>query len=183
MRILGVDPGSTATGFGVVDHADGRVVHVAHGILRPPRTASLALRLAHIHLGLSEIVALHEPDSAVIEKVFLASNPRSALVLGQARGAALAALAAAGLTVGELAAREVKKAVVGHGGAAKAQVQTMVTKLLGLRTEPASDAADALAVAICQAHAGRLAGLDLRGSRRRRSVRARHAGEWTGTRS
>ncbi|MBW2382151.1 MAG: crossover junction endodeoxyribonuclease RuvC [Deltaproteobacteria bacterium] len=178
MRIIGVDPGSTATGYGVVDYADGRVVHVAHGILRPPRTASLAARLAHIHGGLAEIVALHAPDTAVVEKVFVASNPRSALVLGQARGVALAALAAAGLTVGELAAREVKKAVVGHGGAAKAQVQTMVMRLLDLRTEPASDAADALAVAICQAHAGRLAGLDVRG-RRRRSVRARHEGEWT----
>jgi crossover junction endodeoxyribonuclease RuvC len=182
MRILGVDPGSTATGYGVVDHTAGRVVYVAHGILRPPRGASLAARLAHIHQGLAEVVACHGPDVAVVEKVFLASNPRSALVLGQARGAALAALAASGLDVSELAAREVKKAVVGHGGAAKAQVQSMVRRLLALESEPQSDAADALAVAVCHAHAGRLAALDVRGSRRRRPLRARDVADWTRSR-
>ena len=122
MRIIGVDPGSKVTGYGVVEYSAGRVVHVAHGVLRPARTASLPARLAHIHHGLSEIVACHSPDVAVVEKVFVAANAGSALVLGQARGAALAALAAAGLGVSELTAREVKKAVVGDGGATKAQV-------------------------------------------------------------
>ena len=167
MRIVGIDPGSTATGFGVIEELNGKVAHVAHGILRPPRSALLPARLAYIHAGVAEVVARHSPDIAVVERVFLASNPRSALVLGQARGAALAALSAAGLEVGELAAREVKKAVVGAGGASKAQVQAMVMRLLGLEATPPSDAADALAVAICRAHAGRLAGLGVRGGRRR----------------
>jgi len=166
MRILGVDPGSTATGYGVVEFAGGRLSHVAHGILRPRRGGALADRLSKIHSGLVEVAAAHAADLAVVERVFMASNPRSALVLGQARGAALAALAGAGLEVSELSAREVKKAVAGTGAASKAQVQAMVMRLLDLSERPATDAADALAVAICQAHAGRLTGLGVVGRRR-----------------
>jgi crossover junction endodeoxyribonuclease RuvC len=169
MRILGVDPGSSATGYGVVQFSGGRLRHIAHGVLRPRKGAALASRLAEIHGGLLEVVAEHGADLAAVERVFVASNPRSALVLGQARGAVLAALAGAGLEVTEFAAREVKKAVVGTGGARKAQVQTMVTRLLALEAEPPTDAADALAVAICQAHGGRLAGLGV--GRQRRSLR------------
>jgi crossover junction endodeoxyribonuclease RuvC len=169
MRILGVDPGSSATGYGVVEFAGGRVRHVAHGVLRTSRGAALAGRLAEIHSGLLGVVAEHGADLAAVERVFLASNPRSALVLGQARGAAMAALAGAGLEVTELAAREVKKAVAGTGAAGKAQVQAMVMRLLELADPPPPDAADALAVAICQAHRGRLAGLGV--TRRRRSLR------------
>jgi crossover junction endodeoxyribonuclease RuvC len=168
MRILGIDPGSTATGFGVVERVAGRVIHVAHGTLRPPRGASLAQRLSFLHESVSQQITRHEPELAVVERVFVAASPHSALVLGQARGAILAALAAAGLEVGELAAREVKKAVTGTGAASKSQVQGMVARLLELDAEPPSDAADALAVAICRAHMGRLAGMDLRGSSRRR---------------
>ncbi len=171
MRVLGIDPGSTATGFGVVERVDGRVIHVAHGTLRPPRGASLASRLSFLHSSISQTIRQHEPDLGVVEKVFVAASPHSALVLGQARGAVLAALAAGGLEVGELAAREVKKAVVGTGAASKAQVTSMVARLLDLDDEPQSDAADALAVAICRAHMGRLAGLDLRGSGARRRRR------------
>jgi crossover junction endodeoxyribonuclease RuvC len=170
MRIIGVDPGSTATGYGIVEFAGGRLSHVTHGIVRPRRGEALAGRLATIYGGLVEVTSQHEVELAVVERVFMASNARSALVLGQARGAALAALASAGLEVAELSAREVKKAVAGTGAAGKAQVQAMVMRLLDLPTPPPTDAADALAVAICQAHAGRLVGLGV--GRRRRGLRS-----------
>ena len=169
MKILGIDPGSSATGYGVVEHQGGRLTHVVHGVIRVGSKVSLADRLAEIHSRLLEVARDHEPDVAVVEKVFLASNPRSALVLGQARGVALAALAARGLEVHELAAREVKKAVTGTGAADKAQVQSMVVQLLKLEKAPPVDAADALAVAICQAQAGRLMGMGVRS--RPRSLR------------
>jgi len=167
MRILGIDPGSSATGYGVVDFAGNRATHVAHGVIRAARNVSLAERLARIHAHLVELALEHRPDIAVVEKVFMASNARSALVLGQARGAALAALASQGLDVHELSAREVKKAVAGSGAANKKQVQDMVSRLLSLDRSPASDAADALAIALCQAHGGRLAGMGVRSGRRR----------------
>lgn len=170
MRILGVDPGSSATGYGVVEFTGGRLTHVAHGVLRTRREDSLAARLADIHGRLVGVVEAYGADVAAVEKVFLASNPRSALVLGQARGAVMAALAGSGLEVAEISAREVKKAVVGTGGAGKPQVQAMVARLLDLSERPPTDAADALAVAICQAHGGRLAGLGV--GRRRRSLRS-----------
>ena len=169
MRILGVDPGSNATGYGVVEYAGGRVIHIAHGVLRSRKGDPLALRLAGIHQGLTAAAVEYEIKLAAVERVFMASNPRSALILGQARGAALAALAGAGLAVTEFSAREVKKGVVGNGAAAKSQVQGMVTRLLDLETAPPRDAADALAVAICQAHSGRLAGAGVR--KRRRGLR------------
>jgi crossover junction endodeoxyribonuclease RuvC len=168
MRILGIDPGSTVTGFGVVERVNGVIVHVAHGTVRPKRGAPLEQRLAQIHREVGVVAVEHAPDLAVVEKVFLAANPRSALVLGQARGAALAALASAGLEVHELAAREVKKAVVGTGTADKDQVQAMVMRLLKLESRPPTDAADALAVALCQAQMGRLIDLDVRAGRGRR---------------
>lgn len=159
LRILGVDPGSQVTGYGVVERDGTSVRHVAHGTLRPPRTAGLGARLADIHAGLGEVVALHEPDLAVVEAAFVGKNPRSALALGQARGAALAVLGAAGLSIVEFSPREIKLAVVGTGTAQKRQVQLMVKKLLSLTAVPAEDAADALAAALCRAHQGALAGL------------------------
>lgn len=170
MRILGIDPGSNATGFGVVEHFAGSVRHVAHGVLRPPRGGELAARLEYLHRSIGEVVAEHRPDVAAIEQVFVAANPRSALVLGQARGALLAALAAAGLTIREYSPSQIKQAVTGDGRASKRQVQTMVRRQLSLQHAPASDAADALAAAIRHAHAGRLEALGVipRGSRRRR---------------
>lgn len=159
MRILGIDPSSVATGFGLIDRADGALRHVAHGVLRPPRAAPLPERLAFLQRGLAEVIVTHRPDLGVVERVFVARSPRSALVLGQARGIALAALGLAGLPVHEVAPRQVKQAVVGEGGAEKRQVQLMVSRLLGLERAPATDAADALAAAICQAHAGRWAAL------------------------
>jgi crossover junction endodeoxyribonuclease RuvC len=168
MRVLGIDPGSHATGFGVVDRRDGHVVHVTHGTLRVPRTAALPERLALLYAGLADVLRDHRPDHAVVEQVFVSHSARSALVLGQARGAALAALGAAGIPVSELSAREVKKAVVGTGAASKPQVQAMVARILSLDARPRVDAADALAAAICRAHAGPLADL---GPRRRRTGR------------
>lgn len=166
LRILGIDPGSHATGFGVVERIGAKLRHVAHGTLRPPRAQDLAHRLAFIHQGLSEVVTLHAPELAVVEKAFVGSNPRTALALGQARGAAMAVLGAAGLTIDELTPGEIKRAVVGTGNAEKRQVQQMVKRLLGLDAEPAEDAADALAAAICRGHVGRLSGL-VRGGRPR----------------
>jgi crossover junction endodeoxyribonuclease RuvC len=172
MRILGIDPGSVATGYGVIERVEGELRHVAHGTLRPPRGATLAARLSVLHDAIAAVVRDHDPDRAVVEQVFVAANPRTALVLGQARGAALVALGSAGLIVSELSAREVKQAVVGSGAATKFQVKSMVRRLLSLEVDPASDAADALAVAICSAHEGALAGLPRRSRRRRRVSRA-----------
>jgi crossover junction endodeoxyribonuclease RuvC len=170
MRVLGIDPGSSATGFGVVERNERRLVSLAYGTLRPPRSAPLAQRLAVLHQGLRDVISIHLPDVAVVERVFVAASPRSALVLGQARGAVLAAVAAAGLPVIEYSATEIKRAVTSTGRARKPQVQRMIARLLELSTTPPSDAADALAAAICHANAGplaRLGGLARRGSRRR----------------
>lgn len=166
MRILGVDPGSSATGFGLIEREGRRVRHVTHGILRPPVGADLSVRLNFLHGRLSELLKEFEPEVAVVEQVFIASNPRSALVLGQARGALLAALGQADVRVVELAARQAKKAITGSGAADKAQMQLMVTKLLSLEKQPPTDAADALALALSYAHAGALADLPIRGRQR-----------------
>jgi crossover junction endodeoxyribonuclease RuvC len=171
MRVLGVDPGSGATGFGLIERKSGAMRHVCHGVLRPPKGASLEDRLHFLHSQLHEIVVREAPEVAVVERVFIAANPRSALVLGQARGAILASLGSAGVRVAELAARQVKKAMTGSGAADKAQMQTMVARLLSLEKPPPTDAADALALALTYAGAGPLADLPIRG-RRKSSRRA-----------
>ena len=153
MRILGIDPGSLVTGYGVVERRGAGLHHVAHGTLRPPRVAPLAARLAAIHAGIAAVIESHAPVLVVVEKVFVAANPRAALVLGQARGVVLAAAAAAGVRVDELSPQAVKLAVVGTGAAQKLQVQRMVQRLLALEERPAQDAADALAAAWCAAQA------------------------------
>ncbi len=175
MRILGIDPGSVVTGWGVVHHGEGSALHVAHGVLRPERGGAMPDRLAFIHAGLVEVIREHVPEIAVVERVFVAANPRSALVLGQARGVALAALGAAGIVVEEVAAREVKQALVGSGAASKQQIQRMVMELLSLEEKPPVDAADALAAAICAAHRNKLAAL---GVKRRSGSGRRRAGSW-----
>jgi crossover junction endodeoxyribonuclease RuvC len=159
MRVLGIDPGSAATGWGVVERRGSAVAHRAHGTLRPPRGAPLPARLAAILDGLDGVIAEHAPDVVVVERVFVAASPRSALVLGQARGVALASAAARRVPIVEYAPAQIKQAVVGTGAAAKSQVQAMVKTLLALPRAPAQDAADALAAAICHAHAGRLGAL------------------------
>jgi crossover junction endodeoxyribonuclease RuvC len=148
VRILGIDPGSVATGWGIVDCAGSSLRHVASGVLRPP-DLDAALRLARIHSELVDLVRVHAPHSAALEAVFVARNPRAALKLGQARGVALAVCGGVGLPTTEYAPARVKGAVAGYGGADKAQVQAMVRRLLGLERLPPRDAADALAIAIC----------------------------------
>jgi crossover junction endodeoxyribonuclease RuvC len=148
VRILGIDPGSIATGWGIVESEGSALRHVASGVLRPPGSEA-ARRLARIQLELSELVREFAPQTAALEAVFVARNPRAALKLGQARGVALAVCGGAGLEPAEYAPARVKGAVAGYGAADKAQVQAMVCRLLGLARAPARDAADALAIAIC----------------------------------
>jgi len=159
MRFLGIDPGSSVTGYGVVERNERGIQHVAHDTIKTPAGAPLADRLAVVHRGVAAAVAEYTPARAVVERVFVSANVRSALVLGQSRGAILAALGEAGVPVDELAPRAIKKAVTGMGGADKQQVQAMVTRLLSLGRVPAQDAADALAMALCGAQMGRMAGL------------------------
>lgn len=177
MRILGIDPGSAATGFGVVDSEAGRLVHVAHGTLRPSPRSSMAERLHYLHQAVSEVMRDHAPDIAVIEQVFVSASARSALVLGQARGVALAAVGAGGRVVVEYSASRIKLAATGNGRAGKAQVQNMVRRLLELDRPPARDAADALAAAICHANAGRIGALTqaVRLPAKRAALRVRRA--------
>jgi len=156
MRILGIDPGSAVTGYGVIDARGGRLRCVAHGTLVPPRSAALPLRLAALHAALRDVIGDHAPEGVVVEQVFVAASPRSALVLGQARGVALAAAAASGLPVFEYGPRTIKLAVAGSGVAGKAEVQRMVELLLALGERPLPDAADALAAAICHLRAAAL---------------------------
>ena len=152
IRILGIDPGSAATGWGVVDCAGPRLSFVAAGVVRPPRGAARAEKLAHIFKALCGLVDTYAPDEAAVEETFVNASPRDALVLGEARGIALLAPAAAGIAVAEYATNSIKKAVVGRGHAAKDQVQAMVRVLLPAAGAQAPDAADALAVALCHAH-------------------------------
>ena len=133
--------------------ADGnRLSHIANGQIRTDAGAALADRLVALHQGLQDVILAHRPDGAAVEEVFVNANPQSTLKLGQARGVILLTAATAGLAVGEYAARLVKKAVVGTGGAEKAQVHAMVQRLLPGVKIAGADAADALAVAICHAH-------------------------------
>ncbi|HNR76810.1 MAG TPA: crossover junction endodeoxyribonuclease RuvC [Parvularculaceae bacterium] len=150
--MLGVDPGSGATGWGLVEAHGTRLTFLAAGVIRPKRALSRAQRLAAIHEALAELIAEWTPVEAAIEETFVNASPRDALVLGEARGVALLAPALAGLPVAEYAANTVKKSVVGRGHADKGQVQAMVRVLLPTSGEQAADAADALAVAICHAH-------------------------------
>ena len=154
MRILGIDPGSRATGYGVVEFDGSRLRRVVGGVIRPPQSA-LAARLAGTFAALERVIAETTPAGAALESVFAARNVRSALLLGHARGVALLACGMVDLPTAEYAPTQVKGAVVGHGGASKAQVQRMVQQLLGLAESPPADEADALAVAICHGHASR----------------------------
>jgi crossover junction endodeoxyribonuclease RuvC len=156
-RILGLDPGSLRTGFGVIDCAGGTLTIVAQGCIATAG-GPLADRLRIIHSKVAELIQLHNPQEIAVERVFLSKNADSALKLGQARGAALAAVPAS-LGVHEYAPRAIKLAVVGVGGAEKSQVAHMVKQLLRVNLKLAADAADALAIAICHAHTRRFAPL------------------------
>jgi crossover junction endodeoxyribonuclease RuvC len=170
VRILGLDPGLRVTGYGVIEKSGQTLAYVASGVVRT-ETGELPPRIKRIFDGVTEVLRQYQPDAAAIEKVFVNVNPQSTLLLGQARGAALAALTAAGQPVFEYTALQVKQAVVGNGHADKEQVQHMVKRLLALPAEPRPDSADALACAICHAHGGMgLAGL-VTDARRRRAGR------------
>lgn len=149
--ILGIDPGSRLTGYGVIQQQGSRSEYISSGCIRLPE-ADLSERLKHIFQGVSEIIRQHQPVFFAIEQVFMARNADSALKLGQARGAAIVAATQFELPVFEYSARQVKQAVVGTGAADKAQVQHMVKAILKLPGNPQADAADALAVALCHGH-------------------------------
>lgn len=157
LRILGIDPGSRRTGFGLVDVIDGRPAYLACGAV-DSAAGSFPERLKVIFEAVAELVSEYRPDVLSIENVFVARNAQSALKLGQARAAALCATFGHDVAVYEYAPREIKQALVGSGGAAKEQVQHMVTSLLRLDGCPAPDAADALAAALCHAHRRRADG-------------------------
>ncbi|THB79632.1 MAG: crossover junction endodeoxyribonuclease RuvC [Desulfobulbaceae bacterium] len=155
-RIIGIDPGSRLTGYGVIHLERGTLAFMSCGVIKTDSGLPLSYRLNQIFDGINEVIQLHEPDVAAVEDVFLASNPRSALKLGQARGAAVVAAMQNSLPVHDYSPKMVKQAVTGYGQADKEQVQHMVRVLLGLKKSPSSDAADALAVAICHANQFRI---------------------------
>ncbi len=151
MIILGVDPGSRITGYGVIVMENGSPSYIASGCIRT-NADDIAQRLQQIFHGLREIVSEFQPTSAAIEQVFMHRNANSALKLGQARGAAIVAISMTGIAVSEYSARQVKQAVAGYGAAQKNQIQQMVQTLLKLSDKPQEDAADALAIALCHGH-------------------------------
>jgi crossover junction endodeoxyribonuclease RuvC len=156
MRILGIDPGLRTTGFGVIEAKGSKLSYVASGTIKTESVTSsaLPLRLKVIFDGVREVTRRYQPQCASVEIVFVNVNPQSTLLLGQARGAAITALVSVDLAVAEYTALQMKKATVGHGKASKDQVQAMVMRLLQLPSLPGKDAADALGLAICHAHAG-----------------------------
>jgi crossover junction endodeoxyribonuclease RuvC len=156
MRILGIDPGLQTTGFGVIDVSGHSLTYVASGTITTTHIGrgDLPARLKVLFDGIGEVKSRYQPDVAAVEIVFVNVNPQSTLLLGQARGACLTALVACELHVAEYTALQMKQAVAGHGKAAKAQVQEMVKRLLGLPALPGKDAADALGLAITHAHVG-----------------------------
>ena len=152
MRILGIDPGSRITGYGVIDTQGNRLDFVTCGTIRTAGEENFSRRLLVIFSDLREIIRSYEPEAAAVEEVFLARDPRAALKLGHARGAAVVAALHEGLEVFNYSPRRVKQSVAGYGQADKAQIQYMVRMLLNISAEPSKDAADALALAICHAH-------------------------------
>jgi crossover junction endodeoxyribonuclease RuvC len=151
LRIIGIDPGSRITGYGIIDKLGPRLGFVACGTIRTEKEKDFSRRLLIIFEGLSQVIEQHKPNAAAVEDVFASRNPRSALKLGQARGAAVVAALRLGLPVHDYPPRLVKQTVTGYGQAEKEQVQHMVQVLLELSGAPSSDAADALAVAVCHA--------------------------------
>lgn len=156
MIVLGIDPGSRITGYGLVVKEGNRLRHLDNGAIYTDSAKDFAVRLDRIFRGVGEVIERYHPDTLAVEQVFFARNVQSALKLGQARGAAIVAGVTAGLPVAEYTAMQVKQAVVGHGHATKEQVQRMVKALLALPEVAQEDASDALAIAICHAHSASL---------------------------
>ena len=173
MIILGIDPGSRITGFGIIDNQANQIKYIHSGKIKVVGD-SLPQRLGNIFARIDEVIQQYHPEQMGIENVFMARNPDSALKLGQARGAAICAAHQAGLEIAEYAAREVKQAIVGKGAASKDQVQHMVKRLLGLQQTLQADEADGLAIAICHAQfyaTQQRTGIDASLLKRRRSRR------------
>lgn len=156
MIVLGIDPGSRITGYGIIEKQGNRLLHIDNGAIFTDTAGDFPLRLHRIFTGLSAIIEQYRPDAMAVEQIFFSNNVQSALKLGQARGAAIVAGVTAGLPVSEYTALQVKQAVVGHGKAAKEQVQQMVKILLNLPEIAQADASDALAVAVCHANSATL---------------------------
>ncbi|HUE76946.1 MAG TPA: crossover junction endodeoxyribonuclease RuvC [Longimicrobiales bacterium] len=158
MKVLGVDPGTAATGYGVVVRGDGGAVSLVEcGVIRTSSHVELPVRLREIHAGLAEILDRHRPDVVAVESVFYGKNVRTTVTLGHARGVVLLAAAQRELDVADYSPAEIKNAIVGTGRGTKQQVQFMVKQLLRLKAVPTpADAADGVAVALCHIHAGRL---------------------------
>jgi len=152
--ILGVDPGLNKCGWGIVASEGSRLSHVAHGVIKPAVQQQLATRLHDVFEGICAVIEQYNPHEAAVEETFVNSNARAALILGQARGVALAAAARRGLSVAEYAPTTIKKAVVGTGAADKSQIAFMVRRLLPTAGDVTADAADALGVALCHAAHG-----------------------------
>lgn len=160
MRVLGVDPGTATTGYGVVEETAEGIRALAYGVITTPAGQPLPQRLQTLYQELRRLIREWRPDEAAVEELYFNVNVRTALSVGQARGVVLLALADAGLRVAEYGPGEVKQALTGYGGAEKRQMQEMVRMLLGLEKPPSpDDAADALAVAVCHLHSARLRGL------------------------
>src|SRR5512146_135094 len=161
MRVLGIDPGTRITGYGLIDKKGNRLVHVDNGAIFTDSHRDFPIRLQRIYRGLTEIIERYRPDAVAVENILFATTVQSALKLGQARGAAIVAGVNAGVPVYEYTALQVKQAVVGHGRADKQQVQKMLKALLNLPEVAQEDASDALAAAVCHIHSekiGRLRG-------------------------
>lgn len=157
MLVLGIDPGTATTGYGLVRETDTGLALATYGTIQTPAHTPMPERLRTIYHELTKLLALHKPDSGAVEKLFFQRNVSTAMTVGQARGVAILALAEAGVSVGEYTPRDVKQAVSGYGGADKAQMQQMVRALLNLTEIPKpDDAADALAVAICHLHSAKM---------------------------
>jgi crossover junction endodeoxyribonuclease RuvC len=155
MRVIGFDPGTATTGYGVVEREGSRLRYHAHGVITTPAHAPFAERLVTIHAETAALLSKYRPDGAAIEKLYFTKNITTGIAVAQARGVIALAIAQAGLPIGEFSPLEVKGAVVGYGKATKRQVQEMLKVLLNLEAPPSpDDAADALAVAICQLNAG-----------------------------
>ncbi|MCR4405421.1 MAG: crossover junction endodeoxyribonuclease RuvC [Anaerolineae bacterium] len=160
MLVLGLDPGTAITGYGLVREVAGELSVVEYGAITTPAQLPEAERLLQIHRQLSALISQNKPAAMAVEKLFFSRNVRTAMAVGQARGVALLTAAQAGLPVYEYTPSEVKQAIAGYGGASKEQVQQMVQLLLGLKEAPQpDDAADAIAVAVCHLHSTRLVGL------------------------
>lgn len=156
MRVLGIDPGTATTGWGLVQSRGTRLIHLAHGTIKTPAGMPFEKRLDRIYAELKALIIEHKPDGLAIERLFFKQNVTNGIAVAQARGVIALAAAHAGLSIGEFSPREVKAAITSNGGADKRQMQAMIKILLNLDATPKpDDAADALGIAICQIHAGK----------------------------